>query len=77
VIIDRAVRGASDGAVIGLHDGHKPYQRSGAATVGIVERLAEDGFCFGVLDASGLIVNAMPAMVNDAQDVWMGGHIAR
>jgi peptidoglycan/xylan/chitin deacetylase (PgdA/CDA1 family) len=77
VIIDRAVNGADDGAVIGFHDGHKAYQRSAVATIAIVEQLAEDGFCFGVLDASGLIVNAIPAMVNDAQGVWMGGHIAR
>jgi peptidoglycan/xylan/chitin deacetylase (PgdA/CDA1 family) len=77
VIIDRVVNGASDGAVIGLHDGHKPYQRSGVATIGIVERLAEEGFCFGVLDASGAIINATPAMVADARRVWMHGRLSR
>jgi peptidoglycan/xylan/chitin deacetylase (PgdA/CDA1 family) len=77
IITDRAVSGARDGAVIGLHDGHKPYRRSGVATIAIVEQLAEDGFCFGVLDASGSVINAVPAMVSDARVVWMNGLMAR
>jgi peptidoglycan/xylan/chitin deacetylase (PgdA/CDA1 family) len=77
VIIDRAANGADDGSVIGFHDGHKAYQRSAVATIGIIERLAEEGFCFGVLDASGSIVKASPVMVSDARGVWMNSLLSR
>ena len=76
-VVDRVVNRARDGAVIGLHDGHRLYEKSGAATTGIVERLADKGFCFGVLDASGLVTGAMPAMMDDRSGVWLNGGLSR
>ena len=56
LIADRVVEHAVDGAVIGLHDGHKFYDKTAEATVEIVDRLTDAGFCFGVLDPAGNIV---------------------
>jgi peptidoglycan/xylan/chitin deacetylase (PgdA/CDA1 family) len=55
-VADRVVEGAKDGSVIGLHDGHKFYDKTAEATVEIVDRLTAAGFCFGVLDPHGNIV---------------------
>ncbi|MEA2023254.1 MAG: polysaccharide deacetylase family protein [Actinomycetota bacterium] len=55
-IADRVVTAARDGSVIGLHDGGKEYEATAAATEVIVDRLTDDGFCFGVLDQDGNVV---------------------
>jgi peptidoglycan/xylan/chitin deacetylase (PgdA/CDA1 family) len=61
-VVDRVVSSVVDGAVIGLHDGHRLYRKTGVATIRIVERLASQGYCFGVLDDDGVIVNGLAAV---------------
>lgn len=55
-IAGRVVSATVDGSVIGLHDGHDRYQETADATEMIIERLAKDGFCFGVLDGNGDVI---------------------
>lgn len=55
-IANRVVAAAVDGAIIGLHDGHTRYLETAEATRIIIDTLANNGFCFGVLDGGSGIV---------------------
>jgi len=73
------VSAARDGSVIGLHDGTPEYEATALATEVIVDRLAEDGFCFGVLNRDGDIVPPttgdaaydVPTEVDVDEGVWI------
>jgi peptidoglycan/xylan/chitin deacetylase (PgdA/CDA1 family) len=78
-LVDRVVRRARDGSVIVLHDGGRNYDTTAVATEGIVDRLAADGFCFGVLNRNGDIVAPVavgasyrvPAVVTVDEKIWI------
>lgn len=61
-ITSRVVSGASDGAVIGLHDGTIRYGETAIAVDMIIETLTDSGFCFGVLDGDGNVVPPEPVV---------------
>jgi peptidoglycan/xylan/chitin deacetylase (PgdA/CDA1 family) len=78
-IVERVVTAARDGSVIGLHDGGAEYEATALATEGIVDRLTDAAFCFGVLNRDGDIVPPttggaaydVPTEVNVDEGVWI------
>jgi peptidoglycan/xylan/chitin deacetylase (PgdA/CDA1 family) len=55
-ITDDVVAHAEEGAVVVLHDNSNNYHNKAEATETIVQVLKEQGYCFGVLDATGNII---------------------
>ena len=78
-IFERVVSAARDGSVIGLHAGTPEYEATALATETIVDRLTDDGFCFGVLNHDGDIVPPtagdaaydVPTEVDVDEGVWI------
>jgi peptidoglycan/xylan/chitin deacetylase (PgdA/CDA1 family) len=78
-IVERVVTSTREGSVIGLHDGTPEYEATALATEAIVDRLTDDGFCFGVLNRDGDIVPPtagdaaydVPTEVNVDEGVWI------